>query len=320
MKKVILFPVMFLLVPVIVAAADENYYAAPGQIKLSALSPGENWVAIRNIGDTEVDLAGWVLYDESDAHELFLTEPDIIGGNAAAGLGLGPGGEVVISGKNDNDFRLYNGGGEVRLFSGPVEIAGTLEDKVSYPAIGEGESYQVIVPPEDQTPDQTPSDNSNDNSNGNPNEDSSEVTIGSNSSSDYAKHDYQTPENTNSNFDITNQDNPEVNKNNKSRSENGANKKEKSDISLQSREASNPTIRNSENLNPENSQENLNLNENNNQGTPTFTASSRLEKSPWGWFYWLWHSWFLRRIIIPLIGLWLALYVIVYFVKKKLAK
>jgi len=310
MKKVILFPVMFLLVPVIVAAADENYYAAPGQIKLSALSPGENWVAIRNIGDTEVDLAGWVLYDESDAHELFLTEPDIIGGNAAAGLGLGPGGEVVISGKNDNDFRLYNGGGEVRLFSGPVEIAGTLEDKVSYPAIGEGESYQVIVPPEDQTPDQTPSDNSNDNSNGNPNFESDSVD-----------QSYQIPENSDDSPAISNQEDLTVqNENTNSESGNKANEKEKSDLSRQSREASNPTIRNSENLNPENSQENLNLSENNNQGTPTFTASSRLEKSPWGWFYWLWHSWFLRRIIIPLIGLWLALYVIVYFVKKKLAK
>ena len=306
------------------AKADQNYYPKEGQIRISGLDPSENSLSIRNIGDTAVDLAGWVFYDENDSHELFLTESDIVGNDRGRGLVLDPGSKLIITGKNDSDFRLYNAGGEVRLFSGPVEIDGTLEDKVNYPAIAAGESYQIIGSSQDQTPEENSNDNSNDlseNSNKNSNEDTDSSSTNPNNPDNIGsigninKNDYvcQIPENGNNNFNIPIPENQAIQSDNAdSKSENNSNKREKSALSRQSREVPNPFFRNTGNNTPDAS-------ENNNSNVPTFTASSQLEKSPWGWFYWLYYSWFLRRIIIPLLVLWLALYLIVLVLRKKLS-
>jgi hypothetical protein len=309
-QKIVLMALLMLISSAVLAKADQSYYPAKDQIKISALNPTANWVSISNIGNTPVDLAGWVLYDENDNHELFLTEPDIIKGDAGGGLMLGSQNTLTITGKNDDDFRLYNDGGEVRLYSGPVEIDGTLEDRVDYPAIAEGETYQIITPDQDQQADE----NSNDNVTENTNENSDEAEINSNNNkeitsdtdiADNAYYNYQIPENANSNFIISIQQ-----ENSNSNSDKDADKREKSALSDQGREVSSVSNQNGEN-------NTLGVNENNNQSIPTFTASAPLSKSPWGWFYWLYYSWFLRRIILPLLGLWIVLFGITRFLRKK---
>jgi len=286
---VALITAVLLMSPAGSVSADQNYYPAEGQVKISALNPSENWVKMSNIGHTAVDLAGWALYDENDRHELFLTESDIIRGDAGRGLILAPGSEVAITGKNDEDFRLYNAGGEVRLFSGPMEISGALQDKIFYPAIAEGETYEIL--PE----------NSSENGNENSISDSPEIA-------DNAHKTYQEPENSNSNLVLE----TPITKPEKSAGGNDKKSAEKASEALGKANAGTTSQEqpdNQESLDP-----------NSNQDTPTFMASSQREKSPWGWYYWLSNSWFLRRIIIPLIGLWLALYIVIYFLRKKLTK
>lgn len=46
-------------------------------------------------------------------------------------------------------------------------------------------------------------------------------------------------------------------------------------------------------------------------------AATPTEKSPWRWFYFLWHSWFFWRVILPFLILWTSLYAIIYFIQRK---
>lgn len=57
-----------------------------------------------------------------------------------------------------------------------------------------------------------------------------------------------------------------------------------------------------------------------NNELPSFVASTGDQRSPWRWFYFLWGNWFVRRIILPFIGVWLTLYVIACLLRGKLTK
>jgi len=295
MKKIMLLPILLALMPQFILKADESHYAAPGQIKISEINPGEDQVSLKNLGNSMVDLAGWAIYDENDRHELFLTEPDIIRNNAGGGLQLAPRTELVISGKNDNDFRLYNAGGEVRLYSGPVEIDGKLEDKITYPAVEEGKSYKIFFP----DPDQNGNHDSNPEKNADP---------------DIIDKIYQIPENT----DIIDKNNKITeNKNGNHTLENPASQSKMSYTTDKRSLNENSNISYELDQSKSSDQENFLSNNNTNLDTLTFTASAPLKRSPWGWFYWLWNSWFLRRIILPLLSLWTILFCVIFLIRKK---
>lgn len=272
-KKI--FYLLFVVFGVInIATANESYYPSEGQIKISEVNPTENLVKLYNTGETPVDLSGWVLYDEQDAHELFITLPDLLENQD---LMLASKKEITILCKNDSDFALHKEGGEVRLFSGPIEIDGILHDEVKY------SDFFKINLEEDSVSEKA------------------YETQESNSNNNSADIHYQIPENSGEAAGVKKQTD-EVKNNSKPSETKGAEDHKDPD-------------------NNSGTSLNANSNTNNNslsQDKPnTFMASTKMEKSPYSWFYRLWYNWFLWRIILPFISLWATMYFIVYFVRKK---
>ncbi|MBM3256154.1 MAG: hypothetical protein FJZ04_01645 [Candidatus Moranbacteria bacterium] len=112
----------------------------------NALAPGGEWLNLFNSGEEYVDLSGWILYDTDDAHELFLT-PDNVGGADPEGLRRGqiliaPRGLVTVFRDGDNDFSLNNEGDAIRLYSGPLEMTGELQNEIIYGPTKEGKTYR----------------------------------------------------------------------------------------------------------------------------------------------------------------------------------
>jgi|GEM_PF-1691264 len=319
------------------ANVGNGFSPSAGQIKISAVSPSDKWVGLYNTGDTAVDLAGWVLYDENDSHELFITKSNIVGevpssAEACPTLSfrrapadkrefplLVPRSEITISGKDDADFTLSNKGGRVKLFSGPVEMEGALQDEVDYPAINPDENYEVI---------------SDDESNENKNQESIEEEVVTSNQNNPTDISYKTPE-ENSGFKPSTQVSGDEQKtvDGKNDLHSGKNKDDshtESDSGVGS--GSNSKVGSTSNIksdssvdsgfNPE-STENIDANVNTNvdvsdtNAGATFTASSGMEKSPYAWFYRLWGNWFLWRVILPFLALWAALYWVIRYIQKK---
>jgi len=272
-----------------VCLADQNYYSSENQIKIAEINPSEKWVKLYNTGETTVDLAGWVFYDDNDKHEFFITLPDVAETNKEKTLMLAPYSEIIITNNNDNDFELHQEGGEVRLFSGPVEIEGKLEDKIIYPEVKEGESYVVIS--NYQLP--IPNEMSNENTGEISNENSGSVLKPQENQEDIQ---YKIPEERGNYVKLSD------NKNNSSPENN-----------IPETNSLGKGRANSNNNAEDNNTETMGQSNN----PPTFTASSGLQKTPYAWFYRLWGNWFLWRIILPFLGLWTALYIAAHFIKKK---
>lgn len=272
--------------------AGQNYYTSEGQIKIAAIKPGEDWVKIVNVGETPVDLAGWVLYDGDDKHELFINLSNISGVSSGnenrEDTMIYPEEELFINGKNDSDFRLKNAGGEVRIFSGPIEISGELQDKITYPEVKEGETYVINKSENHYLPNE--SDKSK----------SSEETylLENRKKTNDNEVQYHTPENK----EFSTEENPDRD------SDKSNNKKENKVISSNKNKASSS----------QDITENINAKNKESQNQMTFTASTKMEKTPNNLLYRLWSNWFLRRIILPLLGLWVILYGFTHFVKKRL--
>lgn len=94
----------------------------------NALKPDGEWVELYNKGN-EIDVAGWVLYDANNSHEL-----EITGGNTNTGnTVIAPGGFLVVYRNGDGDFTLNNEGGDtVRLYKGSIDSGADLIDSHSY--------------------------------------------------------------------------------------------------------------------------------------------------------------------------------------------
>lgn len=107
-----------------------------------ARKPKGEWVELYNKGTSDVDVAGWILYDENDDHELPITS-----GNTNTGSTIiGAGGFLVVYRNGDSDFALDNTGGDtVRLYDGAIEDGANLIDSHTYTINAlEGKSFARI--------------------------------------------------------------------------------------------------------------------------------------------------------------------------------
>lgn len=298
------------------AKAGESFYSLAGQIKILAVNPSKNWIKLYNSGDLPVDLAGWVMYDDNDNHEFFVTKASIINGE----LILVPRSETTVSVKYDSDFSLNDEGGKIRLFSGPLEMEGVLQDEVNYRAVDAGVEYNQNEVVQDIAP-----------------YDAEQGGSGFKNQNSMEEIRYETPEGEQFHAITLNDDEKDGPEDLQAKDEEKNSDKEKeADNSLGSKEDDKDTSTEQETVKSENfentpsfNQKNSNSgleNPDNNAGFdanagdkdyPAFTASSSLEKSPYAWFYWLQGSWFLWKVIIPFLSLWAILYISVNFIRKK---
>lgn len=320
---IILVTIIIILAPLDGVKAEESYYSVPGQIRIAEINPAEDLVKLCNMGNTTVDLAGWVFYDDQDTHELFITLPDILVNNVKRdNLLLYPGEEMFIFDRNDTDFLLNKEGGEVRLFSGPGEIGGTLEDQIEYPKITKGLSYKVFFESEIQS--QSDSFDYNN--------DSTQLTpLNSNFLEGDEEKQYYIPESSSQKpgNDLINKkeidDDENIKKNDKN-SDSGNSESDNGNFGNSKLSQINLNLNRNIGINIGSDQvtnfdagpnTDTNLNKNNNTNSTTFTASSKMEKSSPNFFYRIMGNWFLWRIILPMFVLWGILYFAACHIKKK---
>ncbi len=106
----------------------------------NALKPQGEAVWLYNESDNYIDLSGWVLYDTDDTHELYLTTLNVAGEGEE--MMIPPRKRIMVYRNGDSDFSLNNEGDTVRLYSGPIEMTGQLQDETTYPASQEGKVYE----------------------------------------------------------------------------------------------------------------------------------------------------------------------------------
>jgi uncharacterized repeat protein (TIGR01451 family) len=104
--------------------------------------PNGEWVELYNKGASDVDVAGWVLYDENDANELPITSSNTNTGSTIVAAG----GFLVVYRNGDSDFALDNTGGDtVRLYDGAIGDGANLIDSHTYTInASEGKSFARI--------------------------------------------------------------------------------------------------------------------------------------------------------------------------------
>ena len=107
-----------------------------------ARKPKGEWVELYNKGSNEIDVAGWVLYDENDSNELPITSANT---NTDSTI-ISAGGFLVVYRNGDNDFALDNKGGDtVRLYDGKISDGANLIDSHTYTINAhEGKSFARI--------------------------------------------------------------------------------------------------------------------------------------------------------------------------------
>jgi len=108
-----------------VDVGNPNLY---GQVRISEVDSLLQEIELINESATHIDLTGWVFYDSDDTHELFLTTDN----SKEKSLIIPPNGKIEIISSNDNDLYI-NTNGYLRLYSGPIEMLGELQDEVDYP-------------------------------------------------------------------------------------------------------------------------------------------------------------------------------------------
>jgi len=101
-----------------------------------ASMPGGEWVELYNNGVSDVDVNGWILYDNNDTHELFVStaNSDSNSNTADSGETIVPaGGFLVVYRNADSNFELNNTGGDsVRLYTNTISGGGVLIDSYTY--------------------------------------------------------------------------------------------------------------------------------------------------------------------------------------------
>jgi len=108
----------------------------------NAPKPNGEWVELYNKGVSDVDVAGWVLYDENDNNELPITTNNTDTGSTIVSAG----GFLVVYRNGDSDFALDNTGGDtVRLYDGAIGGDANLIDSHTYTINAlEGKSFARI--------------------------------------------------------------------------------------------------------------------------------------------------------------------------------
>ncbi len=94
----------------------------------TALKPGGEWVELYNNSNIPFDLSSWVIYDNDDSHELYITA-----GNTDTGTTtIMAHSWLVVYRNGDSDFNLNNDADSVRLSTGYPLSSHTLVDAYSY--------------------------------------------------------------------------------------------------------------------------------------------------------------------------------------------
>ena len=94
----------------------------------NAPMPGGEWVELYNNSNVSFDLNGWVLYDNTDSHELYITNSN----TNTLGTTISPHGFLVVYRNGDSDFNLNNNADSVRLATGYPITTHTLVDSYTY--------------------------------------------------------------------------------------------------------------------------------------------------------------------------------------------
>lgn len=107
----------------------------------TALMPEGEWVELYNNSEVSVDVGNWVIYDDTDSNELYITNL-----NTNTGLTVVPAhGYLVVYKNGDSDFSLNNTSDSVRLYDGYPVASHNLIDFYNYAqAKSEGFSYARI--------------------------------------------------------------------------------------------------------------------------------------------------------------------------------
>ncbi len=136
--------VLFLLFLPMVAASLQITEVMPNpEGSDTAAKPHGEWVELYNAGSIPVNLSEYVLYDNVDTHELYLTN------KSTATLFLEPGSYAIVYKNGDADFSLNNRNGDsVRLLRNHTVVDSmeyeTTEEGVSWSRVG---STWVLTPP-----------------------------------------------------------------------------------------------------------------------------------------------------------------------------
>ncbi len=107
----------------------------------NAAMPDGEWVELYNRGGADVDVAGWVIYDNDDSHELYITNSNTDTNDTVVSAG----GWLVVYRNSDSDFNLNNDGDSVRLYDSYPVVDSNLIDEYTYTVEkAEGFSYARI--------------------------------------------------------------------------------------------------------------------------------------------------------------------------------
>jgi len=106
----------------------------------NAPMPEGEWVELYNLGDAEVNVSGWVLYDSVDTNELYITPENTNTGDTIVPAN----GWLVVYRDGDGDFSLNQDADEVRLYDGYPVADSNLIDETSYASSTTGQSWARI--------------------------------------------------------------------------------------------------------------------------------------------------------------------------------
>ena len=94
----------------------------------TALKPNGEWVELYNNSNINFDVAGWVVYDSDDSHELYITTA-----NTNTGSTIVPAhGWLVVYRNGDSDFSINNDVETIRLYNGYPVSSSVLIDSYSW--------------------------------------------------------------------------------------------------------------------------------------------------------------------------------------------
>ncbi len=201
--------------------------ANPGGDDISLMPNGE-WVELYNNNPFPVSVAGWVLYDSYDDHELYITETNSRNSNNEATTTIDAHGFLVVYRNGDGDFSLNNEGDTVRLYNGEISATSSrLIDSYTYTAEkAEGYSYARIPDGTGDWVDPLPTPGGS-----NKLSDKEEIVTTKNNSSKVIMHKKSNNNESNNNKIKENNDEKNTNKNNKSNNENNLTGKVSADSS-----------------------------------------------------------------------------------------
>lgn len=194
----------------------------------NSLLPGGEWVELYNNNPFPVSVAGWVLYDAYDDHELYITDANSRNSNNEATTTIDAHGFLVVYRNGDGNFSLNNDGDTVRLYDGEISATSSrLIDSYVYTVEkAEGYSYARIPDGTGDWVDPLPTPGKS-----NKLSDKEEIVTTKNNSSKVIMHKKSNNNESNNNKIKENNDEKNTNKNNKSNNENNLTGKVSADSS-----------------------------------------------------------------------------------------